>query len=47
LKSNYIFKLDQYPEAKEVTVAGSFNGWNADNFFMVKKRQQVDLSHLS
>lgn len=37
LKSNYIFKLDQYPAAKIVTVAGSFNGWNPDNFTMVKK----------
>jgi 1,4-alpha-glucan branching enzyme len=37
LKSNYVFRLDQYPEAKEVTVAGSFNDWNADNFIMVKK----------
>jgi len=37
LKSNYIFKLDQYPAAKTVTVAGIFNGWNPDNFTMVKK----------
>jgi hypothetical protein len=37
LKSNYIFKLVQYPEAKQVTVAGSFNDWNQDNFIMLKK----------
>jgi hypothetical protein len=37
LKSNYIFRLDQYPDAKKVSVAGSFNGWNPDNFSMVKK----------
>ena len=37
LKSNYVFKLDHYPDAKKVNVAGSFNGWNGDNFSMVKK----------
>ena len=37
LKSNYVFRLDQNPEAKKVTVAGSFNGWNPDNFIMMKK----------
>jgi hypothetical protein len=37
LKSNYVFRLDQLPEAKKVTVAGSFNSWNEDNFVMLKK----------
>ena len=37
LKSNYVFKLDQYLSAEKVTVTGSFNGWNEDNFVMVKK----------
>lgn len=37
LKSNYIFSLDKFSDAKSVTVAGSFNGWNPDNFIMVKK----------
>jgi len=37
LKSNYLFRLDKFPEAKKVTVAGNFNDWNPDNFVMVKK----------
>ncbi len=37
LKSNYVFRLDKFPDAKVVTVAGSFNDWNPDNFIMVKK----------
>ena len=37
LKSNYVFRLDKFPDAKVVTVAGSFNGWNPDNFILVKK----------
>ncbi len=37
LKSNYVFRLDQFPDAKNVTVAGSFNGWNPDSFVMLKK----------
>ena len=40
LKSNYEFKLDKYNEAKKVTVAGSFNGWNPDSFIMVKKNNK-------
>jgi hypothetical protein len=36
-RPNHVFRLDQSPEAKKVTVAGSFNGWNPDNFIMVKK----------
>ena len=37
LKSNYLFRLAQYPDAKQVTVAGSFNGWNPDSFIMLRK----------
>jgi 1,4-alpha-glucan branching enzyme len=37
LKSNYTFKLDKYPNAKTVCLAGSFNDWNPTNFAMVKK----------
>jgi 1,4-alpha-glucan branching enzyme len=37
LKSNHVFRLDKFPDAKKVSVAGSFNGWNPDNFIMVKK----------
>lgn len=36
-KSNYLFRLDKFPSAKKVTIAGSFNGWNQDNFIMVQK----------
>ena len=37
LKSNHVFMLDKYPNAKQVTIAGSFNDWNQENFTMVKK----------
>ena len=37
LKANYVFQLDKFPDAKVVSVAGSFNGWNPGNFIMVKK----------
>jgi 1,4-alpha-glucan branching enzyme len=37
VKPDYTFKLDRYPEAKKVYVAGSFNGWNVDNYAMVRK----------
>jgi len=38
LKANHIFILDKFPDAKVVTVAGSFNNWNPDNFIMTKKQ---------
>lgn len=38
LKPNYVFILDKFADAKVVTVAGSFNDWNPDNFIMVKKK---------
>jgi len=34
---NYTFVLDQYSDAKKVTVAGSFNGWNKDAYLMTRK----------
>lgn len=37
LGSNHSFRLDHYPEAKTVAVAGSFNDWNPDSFLMSKK----------
>jgi len=37
LKSNYEFRLDKYPDAKKVTLAGTFNGWDENNFVMTKK----------
>ena len=36
-KSNYTFVLGQFEEAKNVYVAGSFNGWSPDSYRMVKK----------
>ena len=36
-KANHVFMLNRYPDAKQVIVTGSFNGWNKDNFKMVKK----------
>ena len=36
-KANHIFVLDQYPEARQVIVTGSFNGWDKENFKMIRK----------
>jgi 1,4-alpha-glucan branching enzyme len=36
-KPNHVFTLDKYPEAKQVIVTGSFNGWDKNNFKMVRK----------
>jgi len=36
-KPNYTFILDQYSDARKVTVAGSFNDWNKDAYQMVRK----------
>ena len=37
LKANHIFELSEYPDAKQVIVTGSFNGWNTKNYRMVKQ----------
>lgn len=36
-KPNHTFILDGYTDAKKVTVAGNFNGWNKDSYPMVLK----------
>lgn len=36
LKANHLFELNNYPEAKEVIVTGSFNGWNKKEYRMSK-----------
>ena len=33
-KTNYVFKLDGYPNAKKVYLAGSFNNWKKNDLFM-------------
>ncbi|MCD4736957.1 MAG: hypothetical protein K8R53_13010, partial [Bacteroidales bacterium] len=35
-KPNYVFMLNDYPDAKEVMVTGSFNGWIYDGYRMAK-----------
>ncbi len=37
LKANHIFELSGYPEAKNVIVTGSFNGWNPEGYRMVRQ----------
>ena len=37
VKPNYTFKLDKYPNASKVILAGSFNGWGVDSYHMIKK----------
>jgi 1,4-alpha-glucan branching enzyme len=39
-KPNFMFELDGYPEAKQVIVTGSFNGWQTDNFVMERKESK-------
>ncbi len=34
---NYTFRLDGQAEAKKVAVAGSFNGWNGNNYRMTRQ----------
>lgn len=36
-KPNHTFVLENYPEAANVDLAGSFNNWKADSYRMVKK----------
>ncbi len=36
-KANYTFSLDNFPDAGEVKLTGSFNNWNPDGYKMVKK----------
>ncbi len=35
IQPNYQFRLDLYPNAKDVRVTGSFNGWNASGYPML------------
>ena len=37
LKANYLFKLDQFPDAKMVIVTGSFNGWSEEGYRMTRR----------
>jgi len=37
VKPNHIFTLEGYPDAKNVILAGSFNGWNGDGYQMTNK----------
>lgn len=37
LKTNHIFKLAQYSNAKSVVVTGSFNGWSTKDYRMVRE----------
>jgi len=37
LKANYVFKLNQFPDAKTVIVSGSFNGWNEKGYRMTRQ----------
>ncbi|MET0394961.1 MAG: hypothetical protein ABW019_17585 [Chitinophagaceae bacterium] len=32
----YLFQLDGYPDARQVILSGSFNGWRKDELFMTK-----------
>jgi len=38
VKPNYSFRLEQFPDAQNVFVAGSFNGWSKSGYKMVKKK---------
>jgi len=37
VKPNFTFTLRQFPDAKNVIVTGSFNGWNEENYKMTRK----------
>jgi len=37
VKPNFTFKLKQFPDAKNVIVTGSFNGWSRDSYQMARK----------
>lgn len=37
LKSNHVFKLEKYPDAKTVIVTGSFNGWDRQSYRMARQ----------
>ena len=37
LKANHLFSLDKYPDAKNVILSGSFNGWNKNDYRMKKQ----------
>jgi 1,4-alpha-glucan branching enzyme len=37
VKPNFTFTLKQFPDAKNVIVTGSFNGWNKDSYKMTRK----------
>ncbi len=37
LKSDHIFELADYPDAKQVIVSGSFNGWSTKDYRMVRQ----------
>lgn len=37
LKANHIFELADYPDAKQVIVTGSFNGWSTKDYRMIKQ----------
>jgi hypothetical protein len=36
-KANHTFLLSKFPDAREVIVTGSFNGWDKENYVMKKK----------
>lgn len=33
---NHVFKLEDYPQAQKVLLSGSFNGWNTNDYRMIK-----------
>jgi hypothetical protein len=35
-KPNHIFELDTFPDARQVIITGSFNGWSTENYRMTK-----------
>jgi hypothetical protein len=37
VRPNYTFVLDDNPDAKNVIVTGNFNGWNGENYRMIRK----------
>jgi len=38
LKANHVFQLADYPDAKEVVVTGSFNGWKTKDYRMLREK---------
>ena len=46
LKTNHVFKLSQYLNAKSVIVTGSFNGWTTKDYRMVKENDKWIFPHL-